>query len=472
MKSMRSPVLTLALAAALCSPVANAATITIVNQDGPGEGFNDATPRAPLPSNPGTTLGAQRLFVFQQAANQWGRLLDSAVEIRVRAAFNPLTCSGTSAVLGSAGAAEIFRDFPNAPSAGRWYSVALANSLAGSDLNAANEDINSQFNVDIDNGVCLTGITGWSYATRPEDVVAATTPLLPVVFHELAHGLGFQTFVNNANGSLNAGFPDQWTQFLRDEVSGQVWDNLSNAQRQASAISDPNLTWVGPTVEATKASILLPAPRLIVNSPAGIAGLYAAQIAGFGPAPPTPGGLTNDVVLVIDPTAAASINDGCETPFVNAALVAGKIALIERGTCTFVVKVKNAQLAGAVGVIIQNNQAGLPPMGGSDLTITIPSYGISTADGTTIRNQVTPVNATLGYDPSLVLAGTTNGRVRMHAPNPLVTGSSVSHFTLDAFPNLLMEPSLSTAFSATDLTVPLFRDIGWQASYIFSDSFE
>ena len=42
--------------------------------------------------------------------------------------------------------------------------------------------------------------------------------------------------------------------------------------------------------------------------------------------------------------------------------LAGKIALIERGSCTFALKVKNAQLAGAIGAIIQNNQAGLPPM--------------------------------------------------------------------------------------------------------------
>ena len=46
---------------------------------------------------------------------------------------------------------------------------------------------------------------------------------------------------------------------------------------------------------------------------------------------------------------------------VNTLAVNGKIALIDRGTCTFPEKVKNAQNAGAIGVIIADNAAGSPP---------------------------------------------------------------------------------------------------------------
>src|SRR5438093_1326724 len=70
-------------------PSAIAATITIVNGDDPGEGFNDPTPAAPVGGNPGTTVGAQRLYVFQQAARIWGGILPSSVEIRARAKFDP-----------------------------------------------------------------------------------------------------------------------------------------------------------------------------------------------------------------------------------------------------------------------------------------------------------------------------------------------------------------------------------------------
>ncbi len=41
---------------------AHAATITIVNLDGAGEGFNDATPATPVGGNPGITVGEQRLL--------------------------------------------------------------------------------------------------------------------------------------------------------------------------------------------------------------------------------------------------------------------------------------------------------------------------------------------------------------------------------------------------------------------------
>ena len=93
--------LTMLLTLAVAS-VSNATVITILNNDGPGEGFNDPTPLAPVGGNPGTTLGQQRLFVFQKAADIWAGLLTSSVPIIVRAQFDPQTCTATSAVLGSA----------------------------------------------------------------------------------------------------------------------------------------------------------------------------------------------------------------------------------------------------------------------------------------------------------------------------------------------------------------------------------
>jgi hypothetical protein len=75
-------------------------------------------------------------------------------------------------------------------------------------------------------------------------------------------------------------------------------------------------------------------------------------------------------------------NDGCE-PF---SLPAGAIAVVDRGFCGFTVKVKNAQDAGAVAVIVANNVAGDPiTMGGADPTITIPSVMVSQANGATIK---------------------------------------------------------------------------------------
>src|SRR5262245_59811557 len=66
-----------------------AATINIVNMDGPGEGFNDTTPAVPVGGNTGTTIGAQRLIAFQHAADLWGAQLNSNVVISVAASFDP-----------------------------------------------------------------------------------------------------------------------------------------------------------------------------------------------------------------------------------------------------------------------------------------------------------------------------------------------------------------------------------------------
>src|SRR5262245_7550891 len=127
-----------------------AAKITIVNNDGPGEGFNDPTPVAPVGGNPGTTRGQQRLIAFQYAADLWGATIDRNVEIVVRAGFDPLGPN----TLGSAGPFSAFANFsgigsfPGAAFSQTWYASALANKRAGTDLAPGVPDINARFSSD------------------------------------------------------------------------------------------------------------------------------------------------------------------------------------------------------------------------------------------------------------------------------------------------------------------------------------
>jgi len=120
---------------------AGPAQFVIVNINAPGVGFNDPTPRAPVGGNPGTTLGQQRLLAFEHAAAIWSARLDSNVPIRIRAQFIPLGAG----VLGSAGPVSVARNFPGALLPNTWYHIALANKLAGVDLNAVNDDITASF---------------------------------------------------------------------------------------------------------------------------------------------------------------------------------------------------------------------------------------------------------------------------------------------------------------------------------------
>ncbi len=117
--------------------------------------------------------------------------------------------------------------------------------------------------------------------------------------------------------------------------------------------------------------------KLTVNSPVSIQGILNPFQAGFGPG--LGAAITGNVVLVDDGTTEPT--EGCNA-LVNNAAIDGNIALINRGSCDFTVKVKNAQDAGAIAVVVYNNVEGNPIiMGGTDATITIPSVMITQGEG-------------------------------------------------------------------------------------------
>lgn len=139
-----------------------------------------------------------------------------------------------------------------------------------------------------------------------------------------------------------------------------------------------------------------------VNSPA-VNSISAIETTDFGV--PITTAITSNIVLVDDGTLLP--NEGCG-PFINAASVNGKIALIKRGTCPFIQKCTSAVNAGAIAVIVINNVSGIPAaMGGVDTfgTVTIPSVAISQQDGialiTALENG--SVNVTLNPLNSSIL---------------------------------------------------------------------
>jgi hypothetical protein len=134
---------------------------------------------------------------------------------------------------------------------------------------------------------------------------------------------------------------------------------------------------------------------LSILSPISIAGSYQSAVATFGPNT-TSAPIIAPLVLFNDGSATPTL--GCNSPIND---VFNKIVLIDRGDCNFVTKVSNAELSGAIGVIVINNTSEVPfSMGGSDPSITIPAIMISMEDGQTFKDALIQgqVNAQISID--------------------------------------------------------------------------
>ena len=139
------------------------------------------------------------------------------------------------------------------------------------------------------------------------------------------------------------------------------------------------------------------------NGPRGVTVSAPASLAGDLPVVPSRSGprdfdVSGAAVLVDDGVGAST--DGCESPFVNAAEIAGNIAVIDAGTCGFPLKAYNAEQSGAVGVLVTgvttsllpNPLPGTPPAPGP---ITIPVQGLVRLDGDRLKTG-------LGGEPVLL----------------------------------------------------------------------
>ncbi len=190
--------------------------------------------------------------------------------------------------------------------------------------------------------------------------------------HDVLWRYGFDAASGNfERGSLSSG----------DPVFADVQDGADMDNAQFLTPPDP----LAPLMEL----YLWDDARLVVSAPPPVVGTYAAGGARFG-VMLTPAGLAGQIVQALDPADAAgpTTTDGCSA-LTNPGEVAGRIALVDRGTCLFVVKVANAQAAGAIGVVVVNNRpAELITMSGSDPALAIPSLFLTQEDGALIKPQL------------------------------------------------------------------------------------
>jgi len=213
-------------------------------------------------------------------------------------------------------------------------------------------------------------------------------------WNNVLHDVHYQYGFDEASGNFQQNNYDRFPKGSRDPVLADSHDG--------SGTNNANFA-TPPDGVSGRMQMFLWTPSndhaVVVNSPTTIDGTYLASGAAFGP-PLSNTGITDDVVLVID--SAGSTSDGCES-LTNGSAIAGNIALIDRGICNFVTKVRNAQNAGAVAAIIANHVSDATFTMGDDGTgrdIDIPSVMIGLSDGDTFKDALPGVNATVKLNPN------------------------------------------------------------------------
>ncbi|NNF02302.1 MAG: hypothetical protein HKN22_06425, partial [Bacteroidia bacterium] len=167
-----------------------------------------------------------------------------------------------------------------------------------------------------------------------------------------------------------------------------------------------------------------------INTPSSITGSLTTTYGTFTPQlTSTP--ITADVILVDDGFAITS--DGCQTILNN---LAGKIALIDRGSCTFSLKITNAENAGAIAVIIINQNIGEVPLTMNGTSVNIPAVMINSYEGDKIKNELTS-------------GGTVNITLQDYVP---VSDQDTSCFIFCDSVTLINTGSITASCSKTDVT--------------------
>ncbi|MBD3582326.1 T9SS-dependent M36 family metallopeptidase [Flavobacterium selenitireducens] len=246
---------------------------------------------------------------------------------------------------------------------------------------------------------------GGTGAQNDTYTAAATTNLF--YMNNIMHDVWYQYGFNEINGNFQKNNYGKGgaSSFLGDAVNA---DSQDSAAQTPSATNRNNANFATPNdgiAPRMQMYVWTVAPRFFfVTSPSSLIGAYQAAQNAFDPGnvaiPVEPNALQTDLVLYQD--AGASTNEACGAAS-NAAQMAGKIVLIRRGNCDFVVKVMNAQNAGAVAVIITDNlPMQLVNMSGADANITIPAIFITKelGDALIAAMQTSPVNVKLSSPPT------------------------------------------------------------------------
>ena len=190
---------------------------------------------------------------FQAAVDIWSTLLTSSQTIHVKAVWTPLA----KGVLGSAIYGAVYANFPGAQNINTYYPVALAEKMAGMELNAPSEpDIYATFSSEMTWDYGLVG----NPAKDKYDLVT-------VVLHELGHGLGFVDSYTVAGSTGEVGVQDSAIPIVYDlALENNTGLNLYHDLTSPSAALKTQLT---------SNAVDYNSPQVLANNSGNRAQLYA-----------------------------------------------------------------------------------------------------------------------------------------------------------------------------------------------------
>ena len=170
---------------------------------------------------------------FQSAVDVWSQYFASAVPIKIDATFGR---SASFGVLGSARPGNYYSGFDGAPDQSLWYPSALANALAGKDLEPDNPEMIIQVN----------SAANWN--TRNDGSPKSTEYDLQSVFlHEIAHGLGFLS-TDSYDSFFGYGTIEQPTPYTAyaQLPDGRRLSDLPSPSIELGKALTSQLVWSGP----------------------------------------------------------------------------------------------------------------------------------------------------------------------------------------------------------------------------------
>ena len=169
----------------------------------------------------------------QAAVDIWAANFSSPVTISVDASWGRSSSWG---ILGSARPTNFYSGFAGAPDPSLWYTSALANSLAGKDLDKTNPEMIIQVN------------SGAAWNTRGDGAPSNNEYDLESVFlHEIAHGLGFLSndSYDSFYGVASLDQPTPFDAYAQTEDGRRLADLPSPSLELGQALTT-SLVWAGP----------------------------------------------------------------------------------------------------------------------------------------------------------------------------------------------------------------------------------